>query len=110
LPQRGGAVVPSRREQLRQLHGAPIGQQQARIEGSVWSGKAPPRRGFLLRAPSRSVSVSAGGNQHAPKTKTRPGRPPCNVASSCAPPASVVAQSSPPARLPHRRSLNQCPS
>ena len=50
LPQRGGPVVPGGREHLRQLHGAPVGRQQAVAPKRPLQtvGKAPLRRGFFF--------------------------------------------------------------
>jgi TRAP-type mannitol/chloroaromatic compound transport system substrate-binding protein len=93
VPQRRGAVVPRRREHLRQLHGAPVGRQQALTAARSSERKAPLRRGFFF---ARSVAGwqadSAEWNQ--PANKKRPGRTTCNVASSCAPPVSAVARAS----------------
>ena len=52
VPQRRGPVVPRGREHLRQLHGAPVGRQQAVApKGRVQTvGKAPLRRGFFFGA------------------------------------------------------------
>ena len=48
VPQRRGSVVPRRREHLRQLHGAPVGGQQALSRAPARTVKAPLRRGFSL--------------------------------------------------------------
>ena len=50
VPQRRGPVVPRGREHLRQLHGAPIGRQQALARRCTTDGKAPPRGAFSLPA------------------------------------------------------------
>ena len=51
VPQGRRAVVPRRREHLRQLHGAPVGRQQALgPQRPRTAGKAPLRRGFFFAA------------------------------------------------------------
>ena len=55
LPQRGGSVVPRRREHLRQLHGAPVGRQQALSRASGLPEKAPSSGAFLCPLPEREM-------------------------------------------------------
>ena len=57
VPQRRGAVVPRRREHLRQLHGPPVGGQQALAPTRQWPVERPRFGGaFSLPAPLPSVA------------------------------------------------------
>ena len=48
VPQRGGPVVPRGREHLRQLHGAPVGGQQALGRTACADGESPASAGLFL--------------------------------------------------------------
>ena len=91
VPQRRGPVVPRRREHLRQLHGAPVGSQQALAPESSRGRSRKPRFGgaFSLRQPD-SVAAwqadSAGGISLRQTQETFLGGTPCNAANSCVPP------------------------
>src|SRR5882757_2789507 len=80
VPQRRGPVVPRRREHLRQLHGAPVGCQQALAIRPVWPVEKPRFGGAFFFAGSftkrRSAwqADSAEWNQSSANKRNVPGR------------------------------------